>query len=104
MTEQEKTNSDINTTDLAFASPEKQKARAFLRERFLRVINGIIDKPAEFHLHENTNVSGEFKGCDIECSKIFVKNLETPMGTIPDAILRSDDILYLDIDNINIDQ
>jgi len=104
MIEQEETDSNASKTDLAFATPEKQETRAFLRERFLRVITGIIGKPAEFYLHENTHVSGEFRGCDVECSKIFVKNLETPMGTIPKAILRSDDIICLDIDDINIDQ
>jgi len=39
-----------NRADLAFATPEKQEARAFLRERFLRVITGIIGKKA-FNLH-----------------------------------------------------
>lgn len=104
MTEQDEINSSASKPDLTFATPEKQKARAFLRERFLRVITGIIGKPTEFYLHENTRVSGEFKGCDVECSKIFVNNLETPMGKIPGAILRSSDLIYLDVDNINIDQ
>ncbi|XP_011882232.1 PREDICTED: gem-associated protein 7-like [Vollenhovia emeryi] len=103
MTEQKEIDSSTNKPDLPFAAPEKQEARAFLRERFLRVITGIIGKPTEFHLHENTRVSGEFKGCDVECSKIFVKNLETPMGTVPGAILRSSDIIYLDVD-VNVDQ
>ncbi|CAL1679959.1 unnamed protein product [Lasius platythorax] len=96
--------SSTNTNDLEFAAPEKQKARAFLRERFLRVLTGIAGKQAEFYLHENTRVSGEFRGCDVECSEIFVKDLKTPMGTIPEAILRSGDIIYLDISDINIDQ
>ncbi|XP_024880198.1 gem-associated protein 7-like isoform X2 [Temnothorax curvispinosus] len=100
MTDQDEINSSANKPDLPFASAEKQKARAFLRERFLRVVTGII----EVHLLENTRVSGEFKGCDVECSKVFVKNLETPMGTIPEAVLRSSDIICLDIDNINIEQ
>ncbi|XP_011707350.1 PREDICTED: gem-associated protein 7-like isoform X1 [Wasmannia auropunctata] len=104
MTEHDKINLNTDRADLTFATPEKQKARAFLRERFLRVITGIIGKPAEFHLHENTHVSGEFRGCDVECSKVFVRNLETPMGTIPEAILRSSDIICLDIDNIDIDE
>lgn len=59
--------------------------------------------PVEFCLHENTRVSGEFKGCNTECSKIFVRNLETPMGMIPGAILRNSDLICLDTD-INIDQ
>ncbi|TGZ47586.1 gem-associated protein 7-like isoform X1 [Temnothorax curvispinosus] len=104
MTDQDEINSSANKPDLPFASAEKQKARAFLRERFLRVVTGIIGKPTEVHLLENTRVSGEFKGCDVECSKVFVKNLETPMGTIPEAVLRSSDIICLDIDNINIEQ
>lgn len=61
----------------------------------------IVGKQAEFHLYENTHLSGEFRGCDVECNEIFVKNLETPMGKIPDAILRSDDIIYLDIGDIS---
>ncbi|GAB1863505.1 Gem-associated protein 7 [Camponotus japonicus] len=95
--------SSAKTADLGFAAPEKQKARAFLRERFLRVITGIVGKQAEFYLHEDTRLQGEFRGCDIECSEIFVRNLETRMGTIPEAILRNGDIIYLDIGDINID-
>ncbi|KAL6434272.1 hypothetical protein ACFW04_006005 [Cataglyphis niger] len=95
--------SNANTAYLEFAAPEKQKARAFLRERFLRVITGIVGKQTEFYLHENTRVLGEFRGCDMECSEIFARNLKTPMGTIPEAILRSGDVIYLDINDINID-
>ncbi|KAL0126164.1 hypothetical protein PUN28_004941 [Cardiocondyla obscurior] len=104
MIEQDEIDSSANRIDLSFASPEKQNARTLLRERFLRVVTGVIGKPADFYLHENTHVSGEFRGCDTECFKVFVKNLETPMGTIPGAILRSSDIICLDIDNLDIDQ
>ncbi|XP_020299984.1 gem-associated protein 7-like [Pseudomyrmex gracilis] len=104
MTEQETdVISNIDTTDLEVATLEKQRARAFLRERFLRVVTGIVGKQTKFYLHENTHVSGEFKGCDVDCSEIFVKSLETPMGKIPQAILRSSDIIYLDIDDIVVD-
>lgn len=40
--------SSTNTTNLEFATPEKQRARTFLRERFLRVVTGIVGK--KFHL------------------------------------------------------
>lgn len=33
-----------NTTNLGFATPEKQQARAFLRERFLRIVTGVVGK------------------------------------------------------------
>lgn len=65
--------------------------------------SNITGKQAEFYLHEDTRLQGEFRGCDIECSEIFVRNLETRMGTIPEAILRNGDIIYLDIGDINID-
>ena len=31
-----------NNTNVEFATAEKQEARAFLRERFLRIITGIV--------------------------------------------------------------
>jgi len=64
----------------------------------------IIGKETEFYLHENTRVTGEFRGCDVETSEFFVKNLETPMGRIPEAILRNSDIIYLDCGDIDIAQ
>ena len=93
---------NAGSTVLGFVTPEKQEARAFLRERFLRVITGIVGKQAEFYLHENTRVSAEFRGCDVDCLEVYVRNLETPLGKIPEAILRTSDVIYLDVNNINI--
>ncbi|XP_026672599.1 gem-associated protein 7-like [Ceratina calcarata] len=87
-----------------FATPEKQEARAFLRERFLRVITGIVGKQADFHLYENTRVSAEFRGCDVDCLEVYVRNLETPLGIIPEAILRTSDIIHLTVNDINATQ
>ncbi|XP_058799265.1 gem-associated protein 7-like [Phymastichus coffea] len=97
--------SDKNTTEATnstndFASPEKQNARAFLRERFLRVITGIIGKPAKFHLYENTSVNAEFRGCDVDFLELYVRNLTTPLGVIPEAILRTNDVIVIELDNV----
>jgi len=62
----------------------------------------VVGKRTEFYLHENTRVTGEFRGCDVEASEFFVKNLETPMGRIPEAILRNSDIIYLDSGDIDV--
>ncbi|XP_012255945.2 gem-associated protein 7-like [Athalia rosae] len=83
-----------------FSTPEKQEARTFLRERFLRVISGVIGKEASFQLYENTKVKAEFRGCDIDCLEIFTRNLETPSGKVPEAILRATDVISFEIDNI----
>ncbi|XP_017758526.1 PREDICTED: gem-associated protein 7-like isoform X3 [Eufriesea mexicana] len=103
MTESTEDNTRLNENDtnMEFATPEKQEARAFLRERFLRVITGIVGKQAEFHLYENTQVSAEFRGCDVDCLEIYVRNLETPLGKIPEAVLRASDTIYLDVNEIN---
>lgn len=44
MTGTHEDNVELNGHDINadFATPEKQEARAFLRERFLRVITGIV--------------------------------------------------------------
>lgn len=83
-----------------FAKPEMQEARAFLRERFLTFINGIVSKEAKFNLYENTKVSGEFQGTDVDCLELYVKNLSTPLGKIPQAILRATDVITIEIENI----
>ncbi|KAK9310638.1 hypothetical protein QLX08_000172 [Tetragonisca angustula] len=90
-----------NNTNVEFATAEKQEARAFLRERFLRIITGIVGKQAKFHLYENTRVSAEFRGSDVDYLEVYVRNLETPLGTIPEAVLRASDIIYLDVNDIN---
>ncbi|KAK0096281.1 hypothetical protein PV326_005890 [Microctonus aethiopoides] len=83
-----------------FAKPEMQEARAFLRERFLQFIKGSIGRKATFHLYENSHVPGEFHGLDVDCLDIFVRNLETPLGKVPEAILRATDVISFDIKDI----
>ncbi|XP_033224998.1 gem-associated protein 7-like [Belonocnema kinseyi] len=83
-----------------FATAEKQVARAFLRERFLRVVTGVVGKQAQFHMHENTKVSAEFRGCDTDCLEVFARNLTTPLGKIPEAILRTSDIIYFEMEGL----
>ncbi|XP_015601018.1 gem-associated protein 7-like [Cephus cinctus] len=83
-----------------FATTEKQDARAFLRERFLRVVTGIVGKRAEFHLFEDSHVTGEFRGCDVDCLEIYVRNLETPLGKVPEAILRTTDVIHFDFEEM----
>ncbi|XP_046741938.1 gem-associated protein 7-like [Diprion similis] len=89
-----------NEVEYEFSTPDKQEARAFLRERFLRVMTGVIGKQAKFHMHENTKVNAEFRGCDVDCLEIFARNLETPLGKVPEAILRATDVICIEINGI----
>ncbi|KAK2578885.1 hypothetical protein KPH14_009750 [Odynerus spinipes] len=96
--EEENVESNEKNSELDFATPEKQEARAYLRERFLRVITGIVGEKAKFNLYENSNVAGEFRGSDVNCSEVFVRNLQTPLGVVPEAILRVNDIVSMNVD------
>lgn len=57
MTEEADTSS-AKTSDLEFATLEKQKARAFLRERFLRVVTGIVGKKIQSIISYNLGKYG----------------------------------------------
>jgi len=78
-------------------TPEMQEARSFLRERFLRFMVAINEKPAVFHMHEKTKVQGQICGSDVDVLHIFVKDLQTPLGKQPVALLRTSDILRVQI-------
>lgn len=59
-------------------------------------------KRAEFRLHENSKVAGEFRGCDVDGLEVYVRNLETPLGTIPESILRSTDIIHFEVNDVSV--
>ena len=69
--------------------------------KLLNCILFVIGKQAKFHLYENTRVSAEFRGSDVDYLEVYVRTLETPLGTIPEAVLRASDIIYLDVNDIN---
>lgn len=48
--EEQNDESDKENIELDFSTSEKQEARAFLRERFLRVITGIVGKFFRFFI------------------------------------------------------
>ena len=77
---------------------DEQNARAFLRERFLRVLFASYNKPACFSMHEKTQVQAIFRGTDIDMENVQVSELQTPIGVLPEAMLRSSDVLSFTVD------
>ena len=77
---------------------DEQSARAFLRDRFLRVVFACYGKPASFSMHERTHVEALFRGTDIDMEKFQVSELQTPMGVVPEALIRSSDVLSFTVD------
>lgn len=79
--------------DTPKAAEHEQKSRSLLRERYLRSVKAFYDNPVEFKMHERTSVSAIFRATDIEMENLQVSQLQTPIGIVPEALLRSSDVL-----------
>lgn len=86
--------SKVLTTDIE----AEQDARAQLRDVFLRSIFASCNKPACFLMHEKTQVEAIFVATDINIENFQVSELQTPMGVLNEALLRSSDVLSFTID------
>lgn len=92
------TQSGDKSADLQTEIEDQQNERAFLRERFLRLLFACYDKPARFSMHERTQVQAIFRGTDIDMENLQVSELQTPMGVLPEALLRSSDVLSFTVE------
>lgn len=77
---------------------DEHNARAFLRERFLRTVFATYNKVACFSMHEKTHLEAIFRATDIDMENFQVSALQTPMGVLPEALLRSSDVLFFTVD------
>ena len=77
---------------------DQQNTRASLRDKFLRLLFASCNKPACFSMHERTLVQGIFRGTDIDMENLQVSELQTPMGVLSEALLRSSDVLSFTVD------
>lgn len=75
-----------------------QESRSFLRERFLRALFALSNKPCTFSMYERTKVEATFRSTDIETTAFQVSNLVTPMGVFPEALIRASDVLTITVD------
>ena len=94
----EEKSTDSSSTFLQTDVEDEQNARAFLRERFLRLVFASYNKAARFSMHEKTLVQALFRGTDIDMENLQVSELQTPMGVLPEALLRSSDVLSFTVD------
>eukprot|EP00106_Octopus_bimaculoides_P012246 XP_014779688.1 PREDICTED: uncharacterized protein LOC106875896 [Octopus bimaculoides] len=72
---------------------QQQSDRAFLRERFLRFLLALDGNHADLIMQENNIVSGKLLLADLNFENLMVRDLQTPIGTLPHALLRTNDIL-----------
>lgn len=79
----------------------KQEQRTFLRERFLRLLSHLSGQNAKIKMHERTSVSCVLGQVDIDIHHVQVSDLTTPMGNIPNAVLRMSDVISIEVPDLN---
>ena len=72
-----------------------QTNRAILRERFLKVLGYMENKQVEIETFQGSRVSGIFRSMDFDISNMHIKNLMTPIGCVPEALLRTSDVVSI---------
>jgi len=99
---EEESPKDTSNSDLI----RHQEQRTFLRERFLRLLNNIWNVPVDITLSNKNTTKAQFGCADVDVLHFQVNNLETPLGALPSALLRSSDIISmsLTVDNPNISE
>ena len=75
-----------------------QAVRAELRDRYLKVLRHSVGKPCKVNLFESTTLHCDFGSADIHGAEFLVENLKTPTDSYPSALLRSTDIVAMQID------
>lgn len=74
---------------------QEQEQRALLRERFLKMLNCMDNKKVEIETYQGANVNGVFRSIDYDITHIHVNNLNTPIGCVPEALLRTSDTVSI---------
>lgn len=72
---------------------QEQRARATLRERYLRSLLAMVGHPVSFTLHEGVHVTAQFGATDLDVANFYVSQLQTPIGVQAEALLRCSDII-----------
>jgi gem associated protein 7 len=73
----------------------QQQDRSILRERFLRVLEYMENKPIEIETFQGTTVTGNFRSIDYDITNVHINNLMTPIGCVPEALIRVSDVVTI---------
>ncbi|KAM8793994.1 gem-associated protein 7 [Eudromia elegans] len=77
----------------ASSEASEQRARAALRERFLRALGAARGRPLRLALHERAGAGAELAACDRAGRALLVRGLRTPLGPQRHALLRCGDVV-----------
>ncbi|XP_047995629.1 gem-associated protein 7-like [Leguminivora glycinivorella] len=79
-------------------SSAEQEARAKLREKFLHGISELRGQSCTILTYEQTELNASFTGWQPDGTELLVQDLKTPASTIPNARLRTPDVLAIHFD------
>ena len=74
---------------------EQQECRALLREKYLNVLEHMADKQIDIATYQGAHVNGLLRSIDYETTNLHVHNLNTPIGCVPEALIRTSDVLNI---------
>ncbi|XP_007458605.1 PREDICTED: gem-associated protein 7 [Lipotes vexillifer] len=72
---------------------QEQRARATLRELYLRSLLAMVGRQVSFTFHEGVHVTAHFGATDLDVANFYVSQLQTPIGVQAEALLRCSDII-----------
>ncbi|CAD6198941.1 unnamed protein product [Caenorhabditis auriculariae] len=77
---------------------KRQAVRARCRERYLWILAKLSGNPVSVHMQGGGRVSGELLAVQGSGEHILVSGLQTPIGVLDKAVLRSSDIVRVTAD------
>lgn len=81
-------------------SSEQCRLRAELRENFLRTLLQLEGRSASIQMFSGGRVQSELVAFDADTNFLAVRNLRTPIGTLPHAVLRYGDIISITCEGV----
>ena len=72
---------------------KQQMERAVLRQRFLSMLSALSeDQQLQIRMYEGASVTAKDRSIDNDILNLHVHDLQTPIGVVPEALLRINDI------------
>ena len=90
--------SSSSSSSSAPPSPEEQRARAAMRERFLRCLVAAADRTVHFLMYGKVRVAATFGASDVDVLNFQVSDLRTPIGVQTEALIRCHDVISYSFD------
>ena len=76
---------------------DEQQQRSMMRERFLRMLSSMENRELIIQMYQNAaTVTGTYRSVDNDMLNLHVHSLRTPIGLVPEALLRINDISFIE--------